>query len=533
MADNKEILIEKLQRKVRKLEATLKIVANHSGKTESRMQKEFEVISETIPVPMIISNENSEIVFANLNAQKTFNYTSKNFIGLNISFLYIDPKDRKTFFKALSKTGEISDFRAELKKSGESAFPAAIFSRKINFDGQDCVLSIVHDLTNIMKLEEQLRQSHKMESIGTLAGGIAHDFNNILGIILGYSEILKIQLPDDFSATGSVDQIMKAGNRAKDLVTQILAFSRTSDDEFRPIMPHLIINEVLKMLRASIPSTIEIRGKITKCGAIIGEPTQLHQVVMNLCTNAYHAMRETGGVLEVLLEPIVLNETDTQVLSLALPPGTYAKLEIRDTGHGIDKALQLKIFDPYFTTKKKGDGTGLGLAVVHSAVQSFSGHIAVYSEPERGTTFRVYFPLIELRVKPAFNEDIDPVPRGDEHILVVDDEASIVEILKEMLEGFGYQVSAFTSSTEALKEFENRIDDIDLVITDMTMPEMTGVELIQNLCTLKPGLPSILCSGFSELVNKKSAKEFGIDKYLMKPVLNRDLAIAVRDILDI
>ncbi len=302
--------------------------------------------------------------------------------------------------------------------------------------------------------------------------------------------------------------------------------------ELRPFMPHLRIKKVLKMLMASIPSTIEIRGNITRCGAIIGESTQLHQIVMNLCTNAYHAMRETGGVLEVLLEPIVLGETYAKILFLSLPPGAYAKLEISDTGHGIDKALQRKIFDPYFTTKKKGDGTGLGLAVVQGVVKSFGGHIAVYSEPGKGTAFRVYFPLIELSAKPASNEPIDPIPKGDEHILVVDDEKSIVEMLKEMLESFGYQISAFTSSTEALKAFENRIDDIDLVITDMTMPEMTGVELIQKLCTLKQGLPLILCSGFSELINKKNAKESGIDKYLMKPILNRDLAKAVRELLD-
>ncbi len=532
MPDNKDLLIEKLQKKVKQLESTLKIVANHSGKTQNRMQKQFEVVSETIPVPLVITDENGQIVFANLNAHKTFNYSPKDFIGLDASSLYNTPEDRKSFLETLSSKGEILDFHAELRKSEGTSFPAALFSRRINFDGQECILTIVHDLTRIMTLEEQLRQSHKLESIGTLAGGIAHDFNNILGIILGYSEILKDTIPKDFHAAGGIDQIIKAGNRAKDLVSQILTFSRMSKDELRPIQPHLIVKEVLKMLRASIPTTIEIRENVSRCGAVIGETTHLHQIMMNLCTNAYHAMRETGGVLEVSLESIVLDESDMKILSLAVPPGPYAKLEISDTGHGIDKATQQKIFDPYFTTKKTGEGTGLGLAVVQGVVKSFGGHISVYSEPGKGTTFRIYLPQIELGAEARSDKPIDPVPTGNEHILIVDDEESIVQMEREILEKLGYQISAFTSSLEALDAFQNRVDEIDLVITDMTMPDYTGVELIQKLCRIKQDLPTIICSGFSELINKESAKQFGIGKYLMKPVLKRDLAIAVRELLD-
>ncbi|MCP3939856.1 MAG: PAS domain S-box protein [Desulfobacteraceae bacterium] len=382
------------------------------------------------------------------------------------------------------------------------------------------------------KLEAQLLQSQKLEAVGTLAGGIAHDFNNILSIILGYSDMLKEDSTSAISTANDIDQIIKAGNRAKDLVSQILAFSRQSKKELIPIQPGMVIKEALKMLRASIPTTIKIDHNIQKCGSIIGDPTQLHQIMINLCTNAYHAMRETGGVLRVTLEPIILEENDIKTLSLVLPPGPYLKLTISDTGDGIDKATQQKIFDPYFTTKKKGDGTGLGLAVVHGVVKSFGGHITVYSEPGEGTTFCIYFPQTSLKTKIQPDKFTEPIPTGDEHILVVDDEESIVQMEKKMLENLGYQISICTSSPEALKIFHNQPDDIALVITDMTMPDMTGIELVQKIRAIRPNIPIILCSGFSELINEEKAKYFNISKYLTKPVLKRDLATAVRKTLD-
>jgi PAS domain S-box-containing protein len=407
------------------------------------------------------------------------------------------------------------------------------------YKDSDCVLWSARDITERKqaesdrnKMEAQLQQAQKMEAIGTLAGGVAHDFNNILGIILGYSDMLKTDLSLDASSDEKLDQIIKAGNRAKDLVNQILSFSRQNKKEFIPIQPDLVIKEALKMLRSSIPTTIKIESSIPKSGSIIGDPTQLHQIVMNLCTNAYHAMRETGGLLKVLLEPIKLDESDTQILSLAVPPGPYLKLEISDNGHGMDKTTQQKIFDPYFTTKKIGEGTGLGLSVVHGIVKHFDGHISVYSEIGKGTVFRICLPQITTEAETTINRPNEENPTGDEHILVVDDEKPIVEMEKFMLEGLGYRVSTCTSSPEAFKVFQNQHDDICLVITDMTMPDMTGIELMQKIRAIRSDIPVILCSGFSELMNEEKAKHISNLKYLKKPVLKRNFALAVREILD-
>ncbi len=401
------------------------------------------------------------------------------------------------------------------------------------------VASLVEDITeqkNMEKekfiLERQLQQSQKMEAIGALAGGVAHDFNNILGIILGYSDMLKIELSNNTALNEKVDQIIKAGNRAADLVRQILAFSRQNKKELVPIRPDLVIKESLKMLRSSIPSTIKIESSIPKTGSIVGDPTQFHQILMNLSTNANHAMRKTGGMLKFLLEPIKLEKIDAKAFSSALSPGSYLKLEISDTGHGMDKATQQKIFDPYYTTKKIGEGTGLGLSVVHGIVKNFGGHISVYSEPDKGTTFRIYLPHVVSEAKKTIDLSIDANPTGDEHILVVDDEKPIVELQKFMLEDLGYRVTTCTSSPDAFKIFQNQPKDISLVVTDMTMPDMTGIDLVKYIRAIQPEIPVILCSGFSELINEETAEYIDNLKYLKKPVLKNDFALNVRKLLD-
>lgn len=382
------------------------------------------------------------------------------------------------------------------------------------------------------RAEAQLRQAQKMEALGTLAGGIAHDFNNILGIILGYAEMAGYETDEHGPLYAQLQEILKAAKRARNLVQQILAFSRRSEQEKKPVQVGLIVKEALKMLRASLPTTIEIDSAVDPQAIVMADPTQIHQVLMNLCANAAHAMMAGGGTLQVNLIRFDLRPEAVPVAS-ALKPGPHVKLTVKDTGHGIDPVIIDRIFDPFFTTKETGVGTGLGLAVVHGIVESFGGHIGVESSPGKGTTFQVILPALEtdfaLETKAAA-----PLPRGKERILVVDDEPALAEIVKQMLERLGYEVDCRTDSLEALDVFRSRLAEkpFDLVITDMTMPQMTGAELARALLGIRPDLPVILCTGFSEKVSAERAASLGIQGFLLKPVVLKDLAELVRKVLD-
>jgi PAS domain S-box-containing protein len=379
------------------------------------------------------------------------------------------------------------------------------------------------------KLERQVRQSQKMEAIGTLAGGIAHDFNNILSIILGYNELAML---DDNPAKRlqNLEEVRKGAERARDLVSQILAFSRKADQERQPLQISLIIKEALKMLRASIPTTIEIRKNIASDSKVMADSTQIHQVIMNLCTNAYQVMRETGGTLAVSLTEIDIGEGEYGYADLH--PGRYLRLEVSDTGCGIDPAIKDKIFEPYFTTKPQGEGTGMGLAVVHGIVKSHNGHISVYSEPGKGTSFHVYLPVTESEAASVPESPLPEVPVGHgERILFIDDEEQIIRIAQSMLTSNGYQVTACSSGVQALEEFRRQPDQFDLVITDMTMPHMTGIDLARNILAVNPDMPIILCTGQSELINRETALDMGCCAYLNKPILKQTLLQAVQKAL--
>ena len=379
------------------------------------------------------------------------------------------------------------------------------------------------------KLASQLRQAQKMEAIGTLAGGIAHDFNNILSIIFGYNELAMLE-KDPKNRLRHLEELRKGAKRAKELVAQILAFSRKAEQQKQPLQVSLIIREALKMLRASIPTTIEIRQDIASDGLVLADSSQIHQVIMNLCTNAYHAMRKTGGTLAVSLQEVTIEEEDYGYANLAR--GKYLKLEVSDTGDGIDPKIQEKIFEPYFTTKQQGEGTGLGLAVVHGIVKSHHGHINVYSEPGKGTSFHVYLPLTEREAAAAPDTPAPTELRGKgERVLFIDDEKQIREVVAAILTKNGYQVTAFADGAQALAEFEKNPAQFDLVITDMTMPVMTGAELAQKILTLRPRTPIILCTGQSEIINREAALAMGICDYLNKPVLIETLLEAARKAL--
>jgi nitrogen-specific signal transduction histidine kinase/CheY-like chemotaxis protein len=393
-----------------------------------------------------------------------------------------------------------------------------------------CILTAIYDLTEQKRIEAKLQQAQKMEAIGTLAGGIAHDFNNILSAIIGYTELSQIKLPEDNNVLPYLDGILKASNRARELVQQILTFSRQTELELRPVQVNIIVKEALKLLRASLPTTIEIQQDI-KCNSLVmGDPTKLHQVLMNICTNASHAMRENGGVLDV---NIVNIEVDNELSGkqLDLKPGRYVKLTISDTGQGMPPNVLDRIFDPFYTTKEKSEGTGMGLSVVHGIVKSYSGTVSVYSEPGKGSTFNVFLPTIDRGLKSEIYAE-DPIPTGDEYILFVDDEPAIVDIGKQTIESLGYDVTTRTSSIDALELFKEHPNKFDLVITDMTMPKLTGEDLAKELIGIRSDIPIILCTGFSVKIDEQKAATMGIRALVLKPMLIRDIAKTIRKVLD-
>jgi len=378
------------------------------------------------------------------------------------------------------------------------------------------------------KLEKQVRHSQKMEAIGTLAGGVAHDFNNILYPILGYTEMALDEVSEGSPARENLNEIMTAAQRARKLVEQILTFSRLDHQGRIPLKIHRAVKEALNLLRATLPATIEVVQRIDEnCGPVLADPTQIQQVVMNLCTNAFHAMQDHGGTLIVGLEEIQIASED---LPGSQEPVTYVKLTVADTGYGMSKDVLERIFEPYFTTKKVGEGTGMGLAVVHGIIKGYDGDIQVYSEPGNGTTFNVYLPRI---YKDAKTDGRTPVKieKGDERILLVDDEDQIARMLEQMLASLGYRVRAVSDPIEALEIFENTPQAFDLVITDMTMPKITGDLLARELMKIRPEIPVILCTGFSKLIDEDRAQKIGIRRLIMKPVIKSEIAGAIREAL--
>lgn len=401
----------------------------------------------------------------------------------------------------------------------------------VPYRGGTATQGILRDITERKRMQAQMFQAQKMEAIGTLAGGIAHDFNNILMAILGYTDMAISDIPKDNPSRENLEQALRAGIRAKDLVQQILTFSRQTEQETQPIQIQFIIKEALKLLRATLPTTIEMRQNIsTKCCPVMADSTQIHQVVMNLCTNAYHAMRERGGVLDVSLKTVKVDEDFAEIYP-QLKEGYYVRLTVSDTGCGMDSETMKRIFEPFFTTKNAGEGTGMGLAVAHGIISRYGGQIVAQSEQGIGSTFHVYLP--ELSRHPSEKIPADQsIPGGNETILFVDDEEPLVHMGKQMLERLGYSITARTSSIEALEAFRANPDKFDLVIVDQTMPNMTGIELAEALQCIRSNIPIILTTGFSEMITFEKIKQVGIREYLLKPILMSDLGIAVRRVLE-
>ncbi|MBU0985982.1 MAG: response regulator, partial [Proteobacteria bacterium] len=386
------------------------------------------------------------------------------------------------------------------------------------------------DITREVRLENQLRQTQKMEAIGTLAGGIAHDFNNILSAVIGYTEIALQDAQASSELQKNLQQVLKAGGRAKDLVKQILAFSRQSELESKPVKVKSIIREALKLLRASLPSTIEIRQNLQSNSAVMADSTQIHQILMNLCTNAAQAMQEKGGILDVTLTEVQLdNEFAAQYPEIA--PGTFIKLTVADTGHGIFPETQDRIFDPFFTTRGKSEGTGMGLSVVHGIVQGYKGAITVTSDPGKGSIFTIFLPVIESVVALEIQTE-DPMLSGTERILFIDDEEFQVHLGQLMLERLGYNVVTETSSLKALELFRNSPEDFDLVVTDLTMPKMTGDKLGKEIIAIRNDIPIIILTGYSQKITQENVQDMGFKGFALKPIIMKDLAKIIREVLD-
>ncbi|MBU3918032.1 response regulator [bacterium] len=381
-----------------------------------------------------------------------------------------------------------------------------------------------------LQLEAQLKNSQKLEAIGTLAGGIAHDFNNLLFAMLGYITMAKDELPSNSPIRDDLEEAITAAKRAKDLIQQILAFSRQQEGERQPIKMSQFTKEALKMIRAFLPATIEINYALdTNKNTILADPSQIHQVIMNLCTNAGYAMRESGGILNISLAEV---EVDAQFASThEIVEGPYLMLKISDTGHGIKEEHIDRIFDPFFTTKPVDEGTGMGLAVVHGIVKNLKGAITVDSEPGCMTEFNVYFPMEEglTFVDEKKNEDM---PKGSERILIVDDELSLVKLEQRILEKCGYTVTTTLNSQDTLDLFKQQPDSFDLVISDQTMPKITGIDLAESLLKIRQDLKIILVSGYSSAVNSQQAKKIGIKEYVMKPIAPYEFSKTVRRVLD-
>jgi PAS domain S-box-containing protein len=506
-----------------------------------KSEKQFRNLFNSITDLIYTQDMEGRFISTNPAMQRLFGYDMDEFIEHRATD-FMKPEFQSGFVSqyldVIKEKGYHEGISCHFKKNKEKIYIEYRSSLVKPDDGGESYISgIGRDVTEkvlsekeVAQLQKQVAQVQKMESIGTLAGGIAHDFNNILSPILGYTEMILMDIPEDSPIRESLNQTYKSALRAKSLVKQILTFSRQDSNELTLMEMQPIVKEVLKLIRSTIPTTIVIKQDINPdCGEIKADPTQIHQIVMNLTTNAYHAMEETGGELRVNLKEVELGALDLSNPNMA--PGVYACLIVADTGMGMDKNLIDKIFDPFFTTKAIGKGSGMGLSVVHGIVTAMGGAIQVYSEPGKGTEFHVYLPVVKRASEQKVIHSKTQIQGGTEQILLVDDEEAILTMAKQMLERLGYKVTSHTSSLEALETFHSNPDGFDLIITDMAMPNMPGDKLSAELIRIRPDIPVLLCTGFSETMSEEKVASLGIKGFLLKPIVMKDLAQKIREVL--
>lgn len=496
-----------------------------------RLMRAIEQATESI----VVMDPDGTIVYANPAAVLISGYSPEEIIGHNSlipSTSMYDPTFFKEILEAVTQGRTWSGRVKFRKKDGTTCdIEQTVCPIQDSSGSLVNILSIGRDISREVALERQLRHAQKMEAIGTLAGGIAHDFNNILAAIMGYAELSLSQVPENSQLEHNLSLILKSSMRARDVIRQILAFSRKSQEERHPLCLQEIVREAVKLLRASIPSTITIREEYYAPDfMVLANPTQIHQVLINLCTNAAQAMQDSGGTMTISLHPVELSP-DAAEKYMNLQPGRYVRLQVRDTGPGIDPAIMDRIFDPFFTTKEVGKGTGMGLAVVHGIVSSCQGVVFAENVPEGGACFSVLLPCVQ-ELSPPEREEPHDLPRGRERVLFVDDEEILVQVGTEMLRALGYAVTGTQSSTEALSLFQENPFAYDLIITDQTMPDMTGYHLARQCLAIRPDMPIILCTGYSEVLSEEQALAGGIRGVLIKPVKLHELATRVRAVLN-
>ncbi|RJP82945.1 MAG: PAS domain S-box protein [Desulfobacteraceae bacterium] len=502
----------------------------------------YQAIVEDMPAMICRFRPDYTLTFANENYCRYFHTTTEELIGKKLTH-FIPEEDwhkvekhyqsltfnspMKTYVqKAVSQTGEVRwrewTDRALFNNQGKITE-----YQSLGRDITDLKLAALEKET----LEKQLRHSRKMESIGTLTGGIAHDFNNILSIILGNTEIALDDLSEWSPARRNLTEIRNATLRAKDVIQQLLSFSRKAEQLLQPIRIDTIIDGSLKLLRSSIPSNITIQKTVKEpIGIIMADPTQIHQIILNLCTNAFHAMENVKGRMDIELANTFIDESD-----LKNHPGLYAGnhvvLTVRDNGEGIEEGILEKIFDPYFTTKEVGKGTGMGLSVVHGIVKNYGGIIKVESRVHEGACFRIFFPAVNVECEEEEKSSVE-IPKGNEKILFIDDEELIAQIAQKQLERLGYSVVTETDPLNALDTFRSTPDLFDLVITDMTMPQMSGEKLVQEITKIKPGMPIIICTGYNDKITEAVSQKIGARGLLMKPFGINELAVMIKNVIN-
>jgi len=499
-------------------------------------KKKYQNILENIEDGYFEVDFSGNFVFFNDSMCRILGYEKSELMGMNHQS-YLDKENTKKIFRAFNEvyktdqSTEAIDCKL-IRKDGTTCFSETIVSLIIDSEGNKIGFrGIARDITDKKQLEEQLLHSQKMESIGTLAGGVAHDFNNILHMILGNAELAITDIPKSNAAWSRIDKIKSASLKASGIIKQLLRFSHKADQEFKSVNAVAVVKEAVKFLNSTIPSSIEIDTLLPDTDIIIlADQVQIYQVLLNLCTNASQAMEETGGSLTITVQQVSLKESDVQLYP-DLSAGDHLKIMIKDTGPGIPYNIIDKIFDPYFTTKEVGKGSGLGLAIVHGIVQSHKGAIFLESQIHRGTNITLFFPVTkkqsEIETKPS-----NQMLPGTESILFVDDEAIIVDVSQKMLEHLGYTVKTSLNPEAALNLFQTNPDAFDLIITDMTMPQMTGAELSEKILKIQPDIPIIICTGHSSLMDETRAQDMGIAAFVMKPVEMKKIAVIIRNVLD-